>query len=238
MRLNLRNKIVLLTLVPLMALTYFSMTGLLDRYNLAGKMDKMEILAGIAKRSNALVHELQKERGMSAGFIASKGQAFAGALPGQRSNADKAMGNLKASVNAFKFESSDEKLQGIIQDVMNTRLNRLTSIRGSVDGLTITVAEEVAYYSGTNAALFEVIAEIVKFSPSIEISDAISAMLNLSKGKERAGIERAIGSATFAADRFAQGNYVKFASLVAQQEAFFDAFKTFATEDQLALFNQ
>ncbi|MDH3974079.1 MAG: nitrate- and nitrite sensing domain-containing protein, partial [Deltaproteobacteria bacterium] len=237
MRLNLRNKIILLSLVPLIALTYFSMSGLFERYKLAGEMEKMERLTGMAERANALVHEIQKERGMSAGFISSKGEKFSSAIPGQRLSSDKAIGQLKASLKAFTFEKKDEKLEGLTQDVMN-HLNRLSSVRGSVDKLGITVREEVAYYTGINTALFEVIANIVKYSPNIEISDAISAMLNLSKGKERAGIERAIGSATFAADRFAEGNYVRFASLVAQQEAFFDAFKAFATENQLALFNQ
>lgn len=237
MRLNLKNKIILLTLVPLMALTYFSMTGLLERYHLSGKVDKMETLTGMAQLANALVHEIQKERGTSAGFISSKGKKFSTALPGQRLNTDKALEDFKASVEAFEFEKSDSKLQATIKDALN-HFNRLPSIRGAVDQLNITVAEEVVYYSGINTTLFESIANIEKFSPNVEIAGAISAMLNLSKGKERAGIERAIGAATFGADKFAAGDYIKFASLVAKQDAFFDTFKSFATEEQLALFDK
>ena len=49
----------------------------------------------LALVTNQLVHELQKERGMSAGFIGSKGASFASALPDQRRLTDNALSELK-----------------------------------------------------------------------------------------------------------------------------------------------
>lgn len=42
----------------------------------------------LALVNNQMVHELQKERGMSAGFIGSKGASFVSALPKQRALTD------------------------------------------------------------------------------------------------------------------------------------------------------
>ncbi len=55
--------------------------------------------------------------------------------------------------------------------------------------------------------------------------------------KERAGIERAVGSNTFAAKTFAPGMYVKYLGLVNEQKIFFDAFFMYAGDKQ-TFFNE
>ena len=51
-------------------------------------LDKLQSLVTLSSKISALVHETQKERGASAGFIGSHGQKFVQKLPNQRKNTD------------------------------------------------------------------------------------------------------------------------------------------------------
>lgn len=64
-----------------------------------------------------------------------------------------------------------------------------------------------------------------------DFSRQLSAYANYLQGKERAGIERAVMSNTFAAGRFGEGMFPKFITLVAQQESYGSVFRGLATEE-------
>src|SRR5690349_16293341 len=52
-------------------------------------------------RAGAVVHELQKERGMSATFLVSKGKTFRTELAAQRIQTDRVLGDLRAIVSSL-----------------------------------------------------------------------------------------------------------------------------------------
>ncbi len=92
---KMRTKLILLVAVPLVGLLYFSISSTLEKAGIAREMGKLESLVELSVKIGALAHELQKERGMTAGFMASKGVKFADELPAQRQDTDKRKGDLK-----------------------------------------------------------------------------------------------------------------------------------------------
>ena len=76
---------------------------LVDRYATVQDMQRVGRLADLAPTVSALVHELQKERGRSAGFIGSKGELFADVLPGQRQQTDERLQQLNGALESFDF---------------------------------------------------------------------------------------------------------------------------------------
>ncbi len=52
-------------------------------------MQKKEALTLLSQKKTRLVHETQKERGMTAGYIGSKGKKFKDKLPVQRELSNK-----------------------------------------------------------------------------------------------------------------------------------------------------
>ena len=75
-------RLAVLCLLPLIALAGISGNKLYDEYKRSNDVQfALQILEAAPVISN-LVHELQKERGTSAGFIGSKGQSFAEAIQG------------------------------------------------------------------------------------------------------------------------------------------------------------
>ncbi|HAY96493.1 nitrate- and nitrite sensing domain-containing protein, partial [Shewanella sp.] len=191
-------------------------------------------LSELAFTNSNLVHELQKERGMSAGFIGSAGKAFAGKIPSQRQLTDTQLGLYQRFITENHLpEIFAPKLREL-----NAQLGRLNAIRSQVDSLSISVADEVAYYTELNKLLLTIVDETAKTGANQEIAikaTAFSAFLQL---KERAGIERAVLSSTFGQAGFKPKVYAKFITLVSEQNTYQERFLALANSDLLSSFNR
>ena len=103
-------------------------------------------------------------------------------------------------------------------------LKKLPSIRSRVDGLSISAAEQVDYYTLLNKHLLDIVASTAVLSSDTEIVKQLGAYANFLKAKERTGIERAVLSNTFAAGTFAPNMFVKLITLVSEQVSYIDSF--------------
>src|SRR6266481_7318144 len=84
-------RIAIACLLPLLAFIGFAGKDLLQKRSDYASAAQIAELADATPSITSLVHELQKERGSSVGFINAKGQSFADALRGQRPVVDKAL---------------------------------------------------------------------------------------------------------------------------------------------------
>src|SRR5215510_6160780 len=86
-------RIAVACLLPLLAFTVFAGKVLLEERSTYTKANDVLLVAEEAQTITNLIHELQKERGSSAGFINGKGQiqSFTDALRSQRPVVDKAL---------------------------------------------------------------------------------------------------------------------------------------------------
>lgn len=79
---------------------------------------------------------------------------------------------------------------------------------------------------------------VTNISTNAEVTKATVAYYNFIQGKERAGIERAILTGTFAADKFNQGMYQKFIKFLTEQNTYFYSFNAFANDENKSYFLQ
>ncbi|MBF0517011.1 MAG: nitrate- and nitrite sensing domain-containing protein [Nitrospirae bacterium] len=232
---SLKNKLVLLLILPLAGFLYFSVTAVAARYVTLKEMKSLHTLSTLAIKISAFVHEAQKERGMTAGFIGSGGAKFSSELPGQRAKTDEKIKDLRDALQGFDSLSFGsgfrEKINGALKN-----LDELKNKRDAVSALTIPVAEAIGYYSTTISDFLSLVSNIAGLSTNADVVKLSSAYVNFLYGKERAGIERATMSNTFAADRFGPGMFVKFTSLVAAQDTYNSMYLSFATESQKEFF--
>ncbi len=184
-----------------------------------------------------LVHETQKERGASAGFLGSKGTKFKDTLAKQRVLTLEKLNDVKEFTKDFKFEDYNDGFNSFYKQGMS-ELDRLSNIRTRVDGLQISVQEEVAYYTKINALLLNTVGEIGKMMSDTGLAKSLNAYANFLLSKERAGIERAVLSNTFAADKFGKGMYEKFIVLVTEQNSYLESFKLTAGKDFVKFFEE
>ena len=93
--LSIRTKLGVLILVPLIGLLIFSGITVKDKYSTTTQMSAIIQMVSLSVKAGELVHELQKERGLTAGFLSSKGQKFQSELVEQRKRSDKLLHNYR-----------------------------------------------------------------------------------------------------------------------------------------------
>ncbi|GAB5992211.1 methyl-accepting chemotaxis protein [Aeromonas enteropelogenes] len=222
-RLGLAGKMLLAICLPLLALVFFAGHYVYDRYRVSQEMEQAQQMLVLVKSSAQLVHELQKERGMSAGFIGSAGSKFADALPQQRAAVDEAIARFRAEDQGIAHEQAD---QGLAQ---------LAGIRDQVSQLTIEAPRQVAFYSQLIASLLGVVDEISLRSRDAGIALQTNAYAAFLQNKERMGMERATLSNVFAKGSFTPAALQQFMSLLASQQSYLERFRAVATDEQIGL---
>jgi methyl-accepting chemotaxis protein len=143
------RRMIAIALFPLgFLLLYVLMTGsnaLDDRSKAAATVEATEYVSEFSQ----LIHDLQKERGMSAGFVGSKGAAFGDALRDQRALVDQTLPNVVTSIQAMERTAPEyvERYSSMIE--------MLTGTRERINAQDVTVPELAGYYSGTIRSLFD-----------------------------------------------------------------------------------
>ena len=236
--LSLRTKVILIVLFSLLMVSYFLTNELIMHFKFVEQKQKLTTLINLSTRLSALIHETQKERGASAGYLGSHGKKFRTILPKQRLLTDKRVQELKSFISTMDFNKFPPELKQSIFELVNNYLDKLPEIRKKVNNFEISLKDEVKWYSDMNALILKIIGMSATYAPNEKIAMDLAAYTSFLKAKERAGIERAVLSATFGADKFAPGMYTKFITLVAQQKAFLDDFLTFANKDMKKLYYQ
>ncbi|MBE8166745.1 MAG: methyl-accepting chemotaxis protein [Shewanella sp.] len=193
-------------------------SGILIQGKINAKQNLTEVinLTALAENNSNLVHELQKERGMSAGFLGSNGRSFQNELGGQRRSVDQKVQTLKRTITELKFD-------GVISSQLNRIIRQLTElprIRNQIDSLSINVTKQVEFYTSLNEQLLSVIDKTVMQSKDHDISVKVSAFSSYLQLKELAGIERAVLSTMFGINELSESKFVKFVSLISKQESY------------------
>ena len=233
-----RTSILVLLALPLAGLAGLGGWTAWQNWQTALEMRQLSSLARLAPSISALVHELQKERGASAVYIGSAGQNdSAQRLNGQRPRTDRRRQDLEQTLESFDSDGYGETFAARLQQALGT-LDRLRSERGEVDALRRQTAEMARYYTGTIAELLALIETMSTLSEESRVTTTIAGYLAFLQAKERAGIERAMGSAGFGAGRFSSQLHRRLVDLIGQQQAYFSVFKSYATADQIDVFNQ
>ena len=216
-----KNKIFIILALPLFGFIWLSTLTIKQNYSINNEMGALTQLTRLSITYSELVHELQKERGATAGFLSSAGKKFNNTLSKQRKISDEknASRTLFLEQNSFEDKSIVELNKSIAVE-----LSKLDSIRTRVTNLNIDSASAIGYYTNLNSKLLSVSTIIADLSSDAHLTEQTIAYYNFLQGKERAGIERAVMSSTFILDEFKAGVFVKFITLVTEQNTYIDNF--------------
>ena len=80
-RLSIKQKLILIMLIPLLVVILLAAKLAIDSFSTSKNLRALDEVVILSTKIGALVHETQKERGMTAGFIGSMGQKFKTELP-------------------------------------------------------------------------------------------------------------------------------------------------------------
>jgi len=227
---NIGTRVSLALVLPIVGLLAFSGFTVYEKSQISSQMESLQTLANVAPDISAMVHEMQKERGTSAGFIGSKGEKFADRLPEQRKLTDEKHAALEKVLDDLDIESFGPILVKKVSDA-RTALGELATKRSAISTLTLTVPEMASYYTGSIAKLLSIVEEMAVLSSDAQMTKAITAYTAYLQAKERSGIERAMGSGGFGAGKFAPAIHKTFVELIAMQSTYLKVFDTYASQD-------
>ncbi|WP_299693894.1 nitrate- and nitrite sensing domain-containing protein [uncultured Vibrio sp.] len=230
-----KQKIIALLILPILGFLWLSASAISRGVETTREMTSLNQLTHLSVVYSELVHELQVERGMTAGFIGSQGTKFVSELEAQRASVD----NRRKQRNEY-WQSAGIELPQITQlnAEISQGLNQITAIRNRVNSQSIPLSEALGYYTNLNAKLLSVSASIAELSSDALISKETIAYYNFLQGKERAGIERAVLNNTFSKNEFGSGMLVKFISLVTEQNTYFSNFEVLSNQANVRFFRQ
>jgi len=229
-KLTLVNILVVLFSLIIILLTVFKASSERDIITQAKELNVLSV------KLSLLIHETQKERGASAGYLGSKGTKFTEILPKQRALTTSRNLELNTYIETLNLDAFPSELQEEIA-AFKQDMSKLDLIRSKVDSLNISVKNEVAYYTKMNAKILKIVSLTAKLANTPELVKALAAYTNFLKSKERAGIERAVLSGTFAADKFEEGMFAKLITLIAEQNGYMDSFLSMATPAAKKFYN-
>ncbi|MDD2913977.1 MAG: methyl-accepting chemotaxis protein [Gallionella sp.] len=228
----LRLRLLMLLVFPVLGLLYFSVNSMWEKTQSLNELRAMRVTTELAVKSSAVIHEAQKERGMSAGFLSSNGMKFAGELPQQRRQTDQRIVELRELIATLDQGS----LQAGFRDKLASAqegLKTLEASRASIASLQLAPKDSFGFYTGFIASWLDVISYTARISSNQELARSTSAYLMFLNEKEMAGRERATVNGAFAADKFDGDAYQRFIGLLANQKTYSELFRGYASKNEL-----
>jgi methyl-accepting chemotaxis protein len=235
--LPIKLKIGLALMLPLLGMLYFAQIEL--RYGLT-QLHETENINGLMQLSvkvSEMVHELQKERGMTAGFLGSDGKNFSSELRQQYSETDQRLKEIEVFKSSFDPELEGKSFAQSYRQAF-VQLEKHLAIRDKVQNKSIETSEAIKYYTGTNSRFLNLLAFIPKLSGNGDINNRVTAYVNFLMGKERAGVERALLAGVFATGKFDGNQLNRLVTLVSEQSTFQSVFESLASKSSIDNFNQ
>ncbi|NPA54916.1 MAG: methyl-accepting chemotaxis protein [Epsilonproteobacteria bacterium] len=236
-KLSLKLTVVLILSLSIMSLLYYMGRDAIKSIQMQQTKSELQQLVKLSTSLSKLIHETQKERGMSAGYIGSNGRKFKDMLPNQRMLTNKRLQEYKQALSKVKLNQFPPTFRHLI-DELNREFTYLDTTRSKVTNLQISLKDELKYYTHINALILKVIAFSAKLAPDKAIAMDLVSYVTFLKAKERAGIERAVISATFGANKFKVGVFEKFITLISAQKSFLDDFNDFAPDNIKAIYQK
>ncbi|MEO1331674.1 MAG: nitrate- and nitrite sensing domain-containing protein, partial [Pseudomonadota bacterium] len=192
-------------LAPLAAALVFGAILISGAFVDSDREDKIRRLVELSTQASTLAHELQKERGMSAGFIASEGAAFGSELSSQRRLTDKALSQVGAAVTAYPVSDlSAERTALVVERAQKIKagIGAIAKIRSQIDAQTIAKGDAVSFYTGLIRSLLSTADDSLEANSQADMAKLSLAYSYVLMAKEFAGVERAVGAAGFGSGAF------------------------------------
>jgi hypothetical protein len=187
-------------------------------------------LVGVIGR---LVHALQRERGLSNVFLASRGERFGEERRQQVAACEAVQAEVRTRLDTLDTDASrvrnGARLFSRIAWVLHT-LDGLPALRERIGALALTPEEATAAFVRLITGLLNVVFEAADSATDPAISRALVALFHFMQGKEYAGQERALGAAAFASGRIDKAQQDQWRHLIDAQEASLQVFTDFSDD--------
>lgn len=235
--LKIRGHLILLALLPIAALVYFALTDVITKHRVYRDVSELHRAVMIAALTSALIHEVQRERGLAAVVIGSQGNRFVDQFRDQYKITDDQLEKLREQTVIIDGDTYTRALRGKLHRALKI-LDEHADKRRQTELLQLSIDDVLNHYADIVARLLEVVSDLPLLSSDVRIATNGAAAVQLLKAKEKSGIERAVLANAFAAGSFSPGMLGVVVALISSQDAYLDTFHQLATNEQRAFFRE
>ena len=190
----------------------------------------------IIQKLDKVAYEHALERGLSAGFLGSKGRRFGNELKAQRQKADQSVTALFNIKEGTLHSITQQEITGVT-NILAGVLAKKNSIRQEVDALTPNL-EAFEYYSLINLEALNTISSMSLYIHENAIKVDMDSLYSLLWVKERASQIRGKLNGVFAAGAIDAATYYDIKYDLEDERRSLESFKRFADQTYIDQLNQ
>jgi hypothetical protein len=234
---RIRSKLIAVLVIPAVAFLVLASFGIGSSIRNAQAFDQGSRLADLGHEATALIHELQSERDLTAGYIAARGRGTdvdEDALIAQQRRVDQAISAYRDAEQPL-HEDLGERLEGQF-DAVRAGLDDVAGLRDAVRQESVTERGTFQEYSQTIGLLLDVNGEIAESGGDEDLAQKVGAFNDLAQAKELTSQVRGALYAIAHSGGFAFRGFQDFSNLVAQRQAAVDQFQADANDAQRGRF--
>ncbi|MFD0666592.1 methyl-accepting chemotaxis protein [Ramlibacter sp. MAHUQ-53] len=214
-RFTIRARLLALVGLTLFVLTLFALEVVAERYQQGQAFERGARAMEEAALAGDLVHQVQSERGLSAGFIGAQGAAQAAEpLRQQRAQADQRLRALQAALPA-DAAGPRKMLEELAAGLAETR--------GKVDTLALDAPTAVAWYNARIEQWLAHIGALQRQAPDANFARQVTGYFYLVSAKEYYGRERALVNSVLSSRKPLGDQGVRNLNVIVARQATFEA---------------
>ncbi len=226
MKLNLKSKLFFLSVIPLLFVLMLSLVILINLFNEKKNLNHTKYRIQEAEAISKVIHYLQIERGLTAGFIASEN------LNNKDEKLLLAMNDLDRAIDEARFvflQTTKNEKSHVIDILESIKVNRK-----SIHLLNMSTTDAKAYYTKNTTSLLAFIKTIPTNMNDKENRTYIAAYNHIAAAKESLGLIRATLNEVFTVKQFLDDRFFEFAGYMRVYESNSDSFELIAPSQTLS----
>ncbi|MEU9174525.1 nitrate- and nitrite sensing domain-containing protein [Streptomyces sp. NPDC048420] len=231
---SIRGRVAVVITVPICLLLAVAGLAVYDRAEALGDARTTRAEVGLSLRVQELVHQLQRERGLTSGLLGGE-QGFRTQLAATRGRVDTELRGMRS--------------EPAVEEVVERHLRRLAAVRATADKDTAVPAPADRHIGGedtdrtTSLAFYTAAIDALNAVDPVAatatradrpLSDGLAALRELAAAKESVALERGLLNGVFAEGAFHGREYLAFTEVRATRVAALARFRQVATAPQRA----
>ena len=220
---TIKTKFFLLIAVPALAFLAFALNTLYSSKTKLNNTKNITSLMQLSQDASKVIFNLQRERGLSVGYIKGKDNKTLLFLNEQREETSKVLKSFKYNINIDK-------------NILNS-ISKLTDIRSKITTTVISSDKAFIFYTNLISNLLDIQNKIMLVSKDKDISQMAHLNVKLLIAIENAGQERAILNGIFSGNKLTIKMFQNFSFVHIRQIENLNIYKNFTTKKDSNIFS-
>ncbi|NBB66196.1 HAMP domain-containing protein [Pseudomonas sp. ODNR1LW] len=219
---SISKRLALAVLLPLLAMTCLAGAQVANLWSHYRQMTDVVLVGDNIKILDGVIHSLQVERGLTAGFLGSGGRNGKDKVTDARAKADAAMARYQDFMDAVAT-LQDPRVDAAVAEA-GAKLQQVVANRRQIDALAFKPKQSFQAYTAAIADLADVVSTLAVRGQGSKIEAELIAYIQLLGAKELAGQERGTGNGLINAGQAEPRQIYDFSQMAGAQNALLNAF--------------